>query len=132
MNCSLCQANTPMTEAHVIMSCEALAEMRKYGGITNWCTKNDLSNHTNDEKLRQYLGDDGAVGFVLKKRGKFLIEMRNKFLSKVQEKYEKDMSMLNELDLWQRANFDLNSPTAVYGQEHTIWDSWNTIMNETA
>ena len=70
-----------------------------------------------DEKLRLYLGDDGLVGYFLKRRGKNLLKMRDKRIWK----------SLNEIDLRLRANYD-NAPTAKYGQEHSIWDSWALIV----
>ena len=94
--CPFCPANIPMTEAHVVMSCRALDKMREECGITNWCTKNELTNLIDDGKLKQYLGDDCAVSFVLKKRGKSLIKMRDEFLSKVQKRVEDLTKALNE------------------------------------
>ena len=130
--CPFCQADIQMTEAHVVMSCRQLNVMREECGITDWCIKNGLVNHTDDEKLRQYLGDDGAVSFVLNKRGNALIKMREKFLSEIQRIHEMEMNSLNELELWERANIDLSAPTPVFGQDHPIWDSWTTIVESTS
>ena len=127
LKCTLCKENTDLTEAHVIMSCTALTELREECGIINWCHENNLINVKEDEKLKQYLGDDGTIGPMLKQRGKQLIRMRNKFLSKVQEQHERVMDSLNDIDLRLRANYDLNVPNPTYGQEHSIWDSWSNI-----
>ena len=110
------------------MSCKALTELRQDCGIINWCLKNDLNNKTDDEKLRLYLGEDGIIGCFLKERGKNLIKMRDKYLSEVEERYKRIWDSLNEIDLRQRANYDLNEPPVKYGQGHSIWDSWSSIV----
>ena len=117
-----------MTEAHVIMSCKALKELREDCGILNWCLRNGLKDKTDDEKLRLYLVEDVIIGSFLKERGKKLLKMREKYLSEIEKVNNIIWKSLNEIDLWQRANFDLNAPTAQYGQDHPIWDSWNTII----
>ena len=127
MNCDLCLTTAKKTEAHVIMSCNTLSELRNECGITDWCQRNNLIQEYEDKKLRLYLGEDGVVGSVLKERGKVLIRIRDKFLSELEEKYEKEMKSLNEIDLRQRANYDLTEPMPVYGQDHPIWDSWSRI-----
>ena len=121
--CTLCKStNVDLTEAHVIMSCKALTELREDCGIVNWCNKNDLNMKTDDEKLRLYLGDDGIC--FLKKRGENLLKMREKYLSEIEKAHERIWNSLNEIDLRQRANFDY-APIAVNGQDHPIWDSWS-------
>ena len=53
IKCTLCQStNIQMTEAHVIMSCRALKELREDCGILNWCLRNGLIDKTDDEKLK--------------------------------------------------------------------------------
>ena len=129
IKCTLCpSANVELTEAHVIMSCRALTELRQDCGILNWCLKNDLNGKSDDEKLRLYLGEDGIIGCLLKERGKKLLKMRDKYLSEVEERYKSIWKSLNEIDLRQRANYDLNAPAVLYGQEHSIWDSWSSII----
>ena len=117
-----------MTEAHGIMSCTALTELREECDIINWCQENNLMDVKEDEKLRLYLGDDGTIGPMLKQRGKALIRMRDKFKSKVQEQFDMVMNSLNNIDLRLRANYDLNAPNPTYGQEHSIWDAWSNII----
>ena len=127
--CTLCKQNAHVTEAHVIMSCTALTELRQECGLMNWCQRNNLLNATEDEKLRLYLGDDGIIGICIRERGKVLIKMREKFLSKMQEEFDRGMNSLNETDLRLRANYDFNAPNSLNGQDHSIWDSWANITH---
>jgi hypothetical protein len=83
-----------------------------------------------DDKLRAYLGDDGSIGSVILDRGKALIKMREEHFKKIQELQTIQDQELNDFDLWQRSILDPNAPTHVYGQNHTIWDSWDTITQQ--
>ena len=116
MKCTLCQKDAKLTEAHVIMTCTALTELREECGLIHWCQKNNLMNDTEDKKLKLYLGDDGIIGSMLKKRGKVLMILKEKFLSKVQEQFDREMDSLNKIDLHLRANYDLNAPYPTTGK----------------
>ena len=129
IKCTLCQQNTQVTEAHIIMSCTSLTELRKECGLMDWCQRNNLLNATEDKKLRLYLGDDGIIGSLLKERGKVLIKMREKYLSKRQEQFDRGMNSLNETDLRLRANYDFNAQNPINGEDHSIWNSWANITN---
>ena len=84
--CILCQTNAQLTEAHLVMSCRTLTQLREGGGINNWSKNNNLVGMTHDEKLKLYLGDDGVLGHVLRDRGKTILKMRKNYLSEVEEK----------------------------------------------
>ena len=128
LKCTLCHIDADLTEAHVIMSCKAITEEREKCGLSHWCQRNNLTNETEDKKLKLYLGDDGIIGPCLRERGKVLLRLRELFLSKVQEQFDKVMDSLNKIDLRLRANYDLKAPNPIYGQDHSIWTTWSTII----
>jgi hypothetical protein len=79
--CPHCHENATLTEAHMVMTCKALEGLRHECGINKWCVENKMESSNEDEKLRLYLGDDGAVGYAILDRGKTLIKMRDEFFN---------------------------------------------------
>ena len=127
----MCQENVELTEAHIVMTCKYLDKIRKECKINLWCEKNKMTHRNESDKLKSFLGDDGASGPVLLERGKSLIRMRNELFSIVQKQKELQQQVLNDLDLWERANIEQSQdPSPEFGKDHSVWDSWNTILQK--
>ena len=73
--CPICSAHEPLTEVHLTLKCRALAAIREKCGINQWYNSNNGTAKDDNESLRLFLGDDGAIGPTIRQRGHSL--MRN-------------------------------------------------------
>ena len=133
--CPICPANEPLTEAHLTWKCRALDEIRDQWGISQWLNSNVVDGDDVNASLRLFLGDDGAIGPSIRKRGHSLIKMRQTLFTKAKQLNEIQVQQVKDITLWQRVHGEERrfkakekEPTEVFGQGHSIWDSWSTVV----
>ena len=133
--CPICPANEPLTEAHLTLKCSALDEVREQLGISQWLSSNEVDGNDVNDSLRLFLGDDGAIGPTIRKRGHSLIKMRQALFARTKQLKEIEDQQVNDIILWQRANDEIRrfkakekEPMEVFGQDHSVWDSWSSIV----
>ena len=98
--CPICPANVPLSEAHLALKCSALDEVREQLGISQWLRSNEEGENDVNDSLRLFLGDDGAIGPTIRKRGHSLIKMRQSLFSRTKELIAIQDQELHDIDLW--------------------------------